>query len=644
MRTGRATCVGPFGSSIVFRFGWRRLVVVLIPSVLLAAVLGAGQARAQLPSNCSRSGSTVSCTFSSTGAEQTFSVPAGISSVQIEAVGAPGSFFGPGLGAVATGTVSVTGGETLYIEVGGAGGPCCTGSGGFNGGGDGTGGFPLPGQGGGAGGGGGGASDVRTAPLSAGLNPDTRLLIAGGGGGNGAPGEDRQPVGGLGGSAGASGSSGKSAVAGVGGGGGGQPGSASGGGAGGGAATCRVACIAAKPGGDGALGQGGDGTVLAGFTAAAGGGGGGGGLYGGGGGAGGAVDDQSFNSAQGGGGGGGSSLVPAGGSVVANTNALRPQVTITYTVPGGPELSPPNGRIAFDSFRNGPDVDIWTMNPDGSDPLNLTAGSAAEDFAASWSPDGKRLVFLRAPAGSESPNATEIWLMRADGSGQAQLTDNAVQDDWPSWSPSGRRIVFQRDPDGEGPDDGELWVMRADGSGERQLTDNAVEDNEPAWSPNGRRIAFSRDSDPDPDAADFEIFDVRPDGSRARRLTDADGFDGGPDYSPDGRRIAFDSERDGDPDVFVMERDGDDPTQLTGEDPAEDAVDILTAYSPDGRFLAFETDRDSTAGVENVEVYVMRADGTEETNLTNDPAFDGSPDWQPLVDEDDDDDDGDDDD
>jgi Tol biopolymer transport system component len=111
-----------------------------------------------------------------------------------------------------------------------------------------------------------------------------------------------------------------------------------------------------------------------------------------------------------------------------------------------------NGRIAFDSFRAGPEPDIWTVNPDGSDPLNLTADFPGASFAAAWSPDGERIVFLRAPEGLAGTEATEIWVMRADGSGQTQITDNAAQDDWPSWSPSGRRIVFQRDPDGpEGP-------------------------------------------------------------------------------------------------------------------------------------------------------------------------------------------------
>jgi Tol biopolymer transport system component len=300
-----------------------------------------------------------------------------------------------------------------------------------------------------------------------------------------------------------------------------------------------------------------------------------------------------------------------------------------------------NGRIAFDSDRAG-NVDIWTMDPDGSDPLNLTADSAGADFGAAWSPDGGRIAFARDTDAlgpdADGPDDLEIWVMRADGSRQKQITDNAEVDLEPAWSPDGRHIVFQRDADGPGPEGGEIWVMRADGSREKRLTNNAVEDNEPTWSPDGRRIAFHRDTSPvpDPDAGNFDVFDMRPDGSDVRRLTDAPGFDGGPNYSPDGRKIAFDSERDGDADIWVMRRNGDDPRQLTGEDPAESADDILTAWSPDGRFMSFSSNRDSTPEAETSEIYVMRSNGTNETNVTNDPAFDVNPDWQPLDDDDDD--------
>jgi hypothetical protein len=300
---------------------------------VLAGVLGVGRARAALPPNCTRSGNEVTCKFSFTGApDQTFEIPAGVSSVNVVAVGAPGGGAGPrfpspvpgGAGAVASGTLKVTGGQTLYVEVGGSGGDGWSGSeGGFNGGGPGD--FAgHPGSGGG-----GGGSDVRTAPYSAGLDPDPRLLVAGGGGGAGAAGGPPTVPGGGGGAAGEQGLEGSPlSSSALGAGGGGLPGTTSWyanggtGGTGGGDND-----LPGEQGGAGGLGGGGGGT-----TTGGGGGAGGGGLNGGGQGGQGARDPNAGAFAGGGGGGGGSSLVPAGGSVIANTTGLPPVVTISYTV------------------------------------------------------------------------------------------------------------------------------------------------------------------------------------------------------------------------------------------------------------------------------------------------------------------------
>jgi hypothetical protein len=120
-------------------------------------------------------------TFSSTGAEQTYTVPAGATQLAITAVGARGganSFNGlpGGFGASVTDQVTVTPGELLYVEVGGNGGDT-TGSyaaGGFNGGGASN-----------NNGAGGGASDLRTQPSTAGGTLASRIVVAGGGGGAG---------------------------------------------------------------------------------------------------------------------------------------------------------------------------------------------------------------------------------------------------------------------------------------------------------------------------------------------------------------------------------------------------------------------------------------------------------------------------
>ena len=113
------------------------------------------------------------CTFSFTGAAQTWTVPAGVTSVHIEAWGAQGGFNTPvtnNLGGQAEGDLAVTPGDVLNIYVGGH--PGLNGlTGGFNGGGNGF-------SGGAAGG---GASDVR----AAGNTLNHRVIVAGGGGGGG---------------------------------------------------------------------------------------------------------------------------------------------------------------------------------------------------------------------------------------------------------------------------------------------------------------------------------------------------------------------------------------------------------------------------------------------------------------------------
>jgi hypothetical protein len=232
-------------------------------------------------------------TFPYTGAERTYTVPAGVREVSINAIGAaggtgvlPGQTYPGGRGAIVSGVVDVTPGETVYVEVGGMG---ANPAGGFNGGGNGTVGAGASWVGGG------GASDVRTLPMSAGVTSlNSRLIVAGGGGG--AP------------NAGDAGQSGVAAFA------GGGAGTQTSGGAGGCPAS-QLGC-----GGNGTLGQGGEGGYSGTGADQRFGGGGGGGLYGGGGGG----ADLTVV----GGGGGGSSLVPVGGTMTVASLTTPSSVSI----------------------------------------------------------------------------------------------------------------------------------------------------------------------------------------------------------------------------------------------------------------------------------------------------------------------------
>ncbi|HEX6164408.1 MAG TPA: glycine-rich protein [Vicinamibacterales bacterium] len=251
-----------------------------------------------------------SLTFNFTGAAQTFTVPAGVTQVNITAYGAQGGAgagAGPagGLGGSVTARITVTPGEVLQVNVGGAGAAGAGGgAGGFNGGG-------AAGAGAVQGGGGGGASDVR----QGGVALANRVVVAAGGGGSGPVGTGGTggAGGGLNGSNGTAGTAGAAADDGDGGGGGTQA-------AGGAGGTGSL-------GADGAAGVSGVGGA-GGANASATGGGGGGGLFGGGGG-----EGANAGAGTGGGGGGGSSFALAGASNVTHAAGVRTgngQIVITW--------------------------------------------------------------------------------------------------------------------------------------------------------------------------------------------------------------------------------------------------------------------------------------------------------------------------
>ncbi|MGZ8632493.1 MAG: TolB family protein, partial [Solirubrobacteraceae bacterium] len=149
-----------------------------------------------------------------------------------------------------------------------------------------------------------------------------------------------------------------------------------------------------------------------------------------------------------------------------------------------PSYSPDGTQIAFrgdlDLTEPSGDEEIYVMNADGTNVRQLTS-NADYDSAPSWSPDGKRIVFESAPAGTFTAGVEahekDIYVMRADGTHVRRLTDSPGLDEGAEFSPDGTKIVFSSDRDGQQ----ELYVMNAAGSGPRRLTDNPSRDESPDW-------------------------------------------------------------------------------------------------------------------------------------------------------------------
>lgn len=197
----------------------------------------------------------------------------------------------------------------------------------------------------------------------------------------------------------------------------------------------------------------------------------------------------------------------------------------------------------------------------------------------------------------------ELVSARPNGEDLRVLTDTAAVEIDPTWSPDGTRIAFSRS--------NELWVMDADGSNQVQVTDVCC-DWAPSWSPDGSKLAFTRSTA----NGDGEIFTVdlrQP--SLVTQLTDAADSSVTPDWSPDGSKIAFSTNRGTQTsNLWVMAADGSNQTSLTGPEKSE----FTPAWSPDGKFIAYAR----YTGVE-----VIPSTGGTPTLA----AFSGdSPDWQPL--------------
>lgn len=155
--------------------------------------------------------------------------------------------------------------------------------------------------------------------------------------------------------------------------------------------------------------------------------------------------------------------------------------------------------------------------------------------------------------------------------------------------------------------------MNTDGSGPTNLTSgSAAQDYDPAWSPDGTKLAFNSTRD-----GNYDIYWMNADGSSPTRLTYSLHQDVQPEWAPDGSKLLF--RRVGE--TFKINADGTGETNLTN---TRYIYEDGAVFSPDGTKIVFA----SNEGDPNFEVWVMNADATGRTLLTNAAGYSVFPDWQ----------------
>jgi Tol biopolymer transport system component len=203
-------------------------------------------------------------------------------------------------------------------------------------------------------------------------------------------------------------------------------------------------------------------------------------------------------------------------------------------------LSPDGQTFAFEAFAGG-SVHILLAPVSGRpEPRQLTVGEHPS-IRPTWSPDGKRIAFLRAAVASlwdVSRRQWDLWVVDIE-SGQARLLAPIALalDDWSStlpsqldWSPDGASIVFVSQHD--------IYVVSVGDGSTRRLTTDSLGNRDPAWSPDGKSIAFAR-----AEVDQHDIYVMNADGTNPQLLTAHPADELTPAWSPDGTRIAFMSNR-----------------------------------------------------------------------------------------------------
>jgi Tol biopolymer transport system component len=189
------------------------------------------------------------------------------------------------------------------------------------------------------------------------------------------------------------------------------------------------------------------------------------------------------------------------------------------------------------------------------------------DAEASWSPDGRSIVFAsnrHAFAAKLSPEERtrleqdpayfmDLYVMDAQGKRLRRLTDTPGYDGGPFWSPDGRRIVWRRFS--EQGDSAEIFTMNADGGDVRQLTRLGALSWAPFYHPSGAYVIFATNVH---GFDDFELYLVDAEGrGEPVRVTTTKGFDGLPAFSPDGATLAWTTTRTPDASAQIFLADWD---------------------------------------------------------------------------------------
>jgi Tol biopolymer transport system component len=271
------------------------------------------------------------------------------------------------------------------------------------------------------------------------------------------------------------------------------------------------------------------------------------------------------------------------------------EVNLIYSYPrkiSGVQLNETGDTFVFSQKFDGDDnehEEICTLSVDGTHFNRLTSNNVLDTYP-SWSPDSTKIAFL-----SWRDKTMDIYMMNADGSAVKKVYDSGGHDGDIHWLHN--KIVFTRDH--------QIWIMNADGTGARQITDppragewgNAVlpfGDYDPKLSPDGSKIVFERMVDDKTSHGNYDIYCINTDGSQEVALTNtgytAQYTQGIATWSYRGDKLVYFVTAIGEKgvfDIYIMNADGTNNTKVTPDYFPDNFLCHLPIFSLDDSALFF---------------------------------------------------------
>lgn len=328
-----------------------------------------------------------------------------------------------------------------------------------------------------------------------------------------------------------------------------------------------------------------------------------------------------------------------------------------------PNLSP-DGKSILYSRRDGGNWDIYLKKIGEEKGINLTANSLSDDFQAAFSPDGKQIAFHSERDGGG------IFLMDTAGGNVRKVSDFGFL---PGWSPNGQEIAFTKttffSPVENFNWGGGMWILNVRTGEKREILQGDV--FQPSWSPNGETITFWSVEE----GGVRKIKTISPNGDRVSDVTTDNALNWNPVWSPDGKTLYFASDRggsmnfwriaidqkngktQGNPEPFttpsiysgnltfasdsktfafaqqiksanIFQAVFDDKEEKIAPNPFEITpgrkINQNPSVSPNGEWIAFDAVKDKQE-----DIFVIKTDGTNLLQLTNDLYKDRAPRWSP---------------